>query len=228
MRTKVLLLAAAALSAGAFAASAQVYSQNVVGYINLSLPAGYSVIANQLATGNNGINTVLTNGVPDGTTLTEWDFANQRWSLDPQTYYAGDQWYDSSLSSSSVSLNPTNGRAFLINLPAAATITLVGDVPQGSLVSQVRGPGYDVVASVVPVVSGLGTNGFPQVDGMTYTYMASGAWVGAPNLPYTYYAGDQWYDPSLSPVDPAPAVGAGFLANNPGPTANWTRNFTVQ
>jgi hypothetical protein len=48
MRTKTLLLTAALAVAGLSSASAQVYSVNAVGYINLSLPKGFSMICNQL------------------------------------------------------------------------------------------------------------------------------------------------------------------------------------
>src|SRR5262245_48462452 len=67
MRTKTLLLTAAALTAGvlsSFAQSSNVYSVNVVRYINITVPAGgYSFVANQLTNAGNNINVVLTNGL---------------------------------------------------------------------------------------------------------------------------------------------------------------------
>ena len=42
MRTKTLLIAAAALAAGILSSSAQTYSQNIVGYVNQVLPANAS------------------------------------------------------------------------------------------------------------------------------------------------------------------------------------------
>ena len=73
MRTKTLLLSAAVGAAGLVAASAQtVYSVNSVGYINLSVPAGFSMIANQLDNGTgNTVADVLT--VPDGTVVFKYD-----------------------------------------------------------------------------------------------------------------------------------------------------------
>jgi hypothetical protein len=70
MRTKTLLLAAAAaLAAGILTSSAQVYSANVVGYITMVVPAnGYQVMGNTLINGsdvnatNNDINEAFTNG----------------------------------------------------------------------------------------------------------------------------------------------------------------------
>ena len=63
MRTKTLLVAAAALAAGLASTMAQaVYSQNVVGYVNIPVAAGTKVlIANQLQTTNNTIGSLLPN-----------------------------------------------------------------------------------------------------------------------------------------------------------------------
>ena len=46
MRTKTLLLTAALAAAGVVSSMAQVYSVNSVGYVNLTLPNGFSMIAN--------------------------------------------------------------------------------------------------------------------------------------------------------------------------------------
>jgi hypothetical protein len=69
MRTKTLLIAVAALAAGILSSSAQTYSQNVVGYYNVTIPGGqYFILGNQLANGsdanqtNNDINSVFTSG----------------------------------------------------------------------------------------------------------------------------------------------------------------------
>jgi hypothetical protein len=40
MKSKTLLIAAAALVAGVITSEAQVYSANIVGYVNVTLPAG--------------------------------------------------------------------------------------------------------------------------------------------------------------------------------------------
>jgi opacity protein-like surface antigen len=67
MNTKSLLLAAVVAAVGAVSGSAQVTSQNIVGYVRLSLAKGYNLIGNQLNNGNNAIGTVL--NVPDGTAV---------------------------------------------------------------------------------------------------------------------------------------------------------------
>jgi hypothetical protein len=62
MRTKVLLIAAAALAVGTVASQAQVYSQNIVGYVNNQVPNGYSVQAAPLT---NSIGNTFTNLYPN-------------------------------------------------------------------------------------------------------------------------------------------------------------------
>jgi hypothetical protein len=84
MRTKVLLIAAAALAATVISSEAQVYSQNIVGYVNQPVIAGYSALALplDLAAGNNltnyitnPYNAVTSSGPYDGTTVYFWNGA---------------------------------------------------------------------------------------------------------------------------------------------------------
>jgi len=78
MNTKTLLIAAAALAATVISSEAQVYSQNVVGYANITCPPGqFSLIGNQFDTGSNTLNNVLSaglvsNGGTGGTTASFW------------------------------------------------------------------------------------------------------------------------------------------------------------
>jgi hypothetical protein len=63
MRTKTLLIAtAAALAAGIISSQAQVYSQNIVGYVNTPIPTGFVNIANPLdGSSSGGVNNTITN-----------------------------------------------------------------------------------------------------------------------------------------------------------------------
>ncbi len=56
MRTKTLLAACAALAFSLATSQAQVYSANVVGYINVTVPGQhFAEVANHFITGTNGI-----------------------------------------------------------------------------------------------------------------------------------------------------------------------------
>ena len=60
MRTKALLLGAAVGAIGLATSMAQVYSVNIVGYVNTTIPTGFSIICNPLnATGGNTIGNVM-------------------------------------------------------------------------------------------------------------------------------------------------------------------------
>lgn len=75
---KTLLIAAAALAAGVITSQAQVYSQNIVGYVNTTVPGGnaLTMICNPLTgpNGTNGATQVLT-GLAGGENLFIWNGA---------------------------------------------------------------------------------------------------------------------------------------------------------
>jgi len=78
MKTKTLLIAAAALAAGVVSSQAQVYSQNIVGYVNTAIPGNnaLTLINNPLVgpNGTNGASQVLTglNQASGGESLYVW------------------------------------------------------------------------------------------------------------------------------------------------------------
>ncbi len=127
MRTK--LSVAAALAALAITAQAQVYSVNIVGYVNQTLPANGSVfLHNPLDDGTNTVASVLSS-VPNGTTLFVWngsgyDFGSKSgkgvWSFPTKPLPTGTAWF--------------------IKSPSAFTNTFVGET--------LVGPGESVTNSL--------------------------------------------------------------------------------
>jgi hypothetical protein len=226
MRTKTLLLTAALGAASLATSMAQVYSVNSVGYINLSLPAGYSLIANQLNTGNNGLNAVLPSVPVESLVLT---FANNNYNTD---IFDGTAWLDNATG------NPTTttvepGKGFFVFNPTAGNVvaTLVGEVPQGPSLSVSLPPGYKLISGIVPQELSLTTaNGFPQVAEMQYqTYIRAGQ-PGGPGYDVLINDGTQWLDNDTGdPADARARVGEGFFIFNPSATTtyNWTRCFNV-
>lgn len=72
---KTLLMAAAALAAGVISSQAGVYSANIVGYVNITAPAGFVSINTplQASGGNNATNLFdCTSGNNDGSSLVLW------------------------------------------------------------------------------------------------------------------------------------------------------------
>src|SRR6266480_2545573 len=129
MRTKTLILTAVLSAAGVASSLAQgtVYSVNAVGYVNLTIPTGFSMIANPLNnTAANG-NTVsnLFPSVPIGTTIYKFDNVAGTYSIN-QFSFAG--W-----GSPNDTMLPGDG-AFIRNPTASPiSVTLVGEVMQGPL-----------------------------------------------------------------------------------------------
>jgi len=69
MKAKTLLIAAAALVAGVISSEAQVYSANIVGYVNVVLPGNgqYTLVANPLDDGNgNYLSNIISAPLPGG------------------------------------------------------------------------------------------------------------------------------------------------------------------
>jgi hypothetical protein len=224
MRTKTLLLSAALVAAGIATSVAQsVYSVNAVGYVNVTLVNGYNLIANPLNGTNNNLNTIIPTA-PESSVILRWDAATQNFNPNGDTYFGGSGWVDDNFASSSTVLNP--GQAFFLRnvSGAAATITFVGEVPQGPLTNRVPA-NYGFLSSIVPQSAGLPALGFPSVDGMSYL-----GWNPAAQS-YDYghaVVGGVWFDDAFNQVDPTPKVAEGFLINNQtGSAVNWTRTFSV-
>lgn len=201
--------------AGAAALQAQVYSVNAVGYINLTVHPGFNIAANQLIAADATVGAVLA-GVPGGTTV---------YKFDPVTgydinAYDGDfeEWENADMT-----LNPGEG-AWLRNATAEAfTVTLVGEVPQGSLTTELA-EGFNLVSSQVPQAGLVGTDlGMPVGGGdIVYTFNAD---PGAGALGYTISTYDADFE-EWDPAEPTVAVGEGFWVRKAA-AASWTRDFSV-
>jgi hypothetical protein len=225
MRTKALLLAAAFTVATCATSMAQVYSANAVGYVNLTLPAGWNIIANPLNGTNNNLNTILPlPATAQGATLYKFDAASGNYGA-AQTFIAGFGWVGTDLD-----LPPGVG-AFL-DVPAGAAplnVTFVGEVPQGQQdMDLVGNNAWNLVGSKIPQAlplgPGDGTLNFPAVTGdVVYFFDAGTQTYGAPN---TYVGGFGWAG-APTPAGPVPAVGTGFFVQKQGADVAWERDFSV-
>jgi hypothetical protein len=218
MRTKTLLLTAALSVATAATSMADVFSVNAVGYINLTLNPGFNMIANQLnSTNNNSLNSVLPSVPADSLVYT---FNNGVYTVD---VFDGSQWLDNDTAAPSTT-QLTPGKGFFFNNPASTniTVTLVGEVPQGTN-SVALPPAFSLVSVVVPQQLPLvASNAFPAVADMLYYSFKTNTYT------VLVYDGAQWLNNDTAvPETPNPAVGEGFFINNPGAATNWTRAFSV-
>jgi hypothetical protein len=207
MRTKTLLLTAALGAVGLTSATAQqVFSVNAVGFVNVVVPAGFSMIANPLNAPTNTIPALFA-GVPDGTTIYKFDGTSYslntldlgEWGLPTQTLLPGEG-------------------AFIRNPGTAPfTVTFVGEVMQGSL-SNPLPANFSIKSSQVPQAGAVATLlGFPAADGDTIYQFVSAQQA------YVIHTLDlgEW-----SGGEPNIAVGESFFSKKVA-AGNWTRTFSV-
>jgi hypothetical protein len=226
MRTKTMLLSALLGTLGSVSVMAQgstnVYSLNVVGYVNVTIPASsYSIVSCPLlATPDNTLNTLLPNST--GTYLKVkvyfYSAATGSYTIETGTKSAWQL-------GGTETLNPGQA-AFILNPNATPlTLTFVGSVASGSQ-NNVITPGYNLVSSILPASGDLATNSLTLLTNAVtkdkvYVFDAT---TQAYNI-YTAAKAGAW-----SPSDPiVPNVGEGFFyENNNGTTSlTWTENFSV-
>jgi hypothetical protein len=223
---KTLLIAAAALAAGVISSQAQtVYSQNIVGYYNITIPANkLALMAIQLNDGNGSyaINTQLTNGVPNGSSLLVWNTGLGK--FDTYNFYTGYGWYDQSYNLTTNGL-PAGLSAYLENGDTVnpATITIVGTVPTNSITVINPGSGFYSMGSPIATNVTSTLAGFPAQNGDSYLHWSVA--LQTYDASYNFYTGYGWYDQSYNLAYPTPNVGEGFLYQNSGVSTNWNFNF---
>ena len=210
MRTKLLLITAAIGAASTLALNAQVYSVNAVGYINLDLKDGINLVANQLDNGNGNTVADILDGVPGGTIVYKFQ-ADGSYAIN--TYDADfTEWTDPTMT-----LDP--GVGFWVSVPTSTTVTLVGEVPQGTLVNPIKA-GLNLVSSIVPQAGKLVADLAYPVAGGDVVYQ----W-DATHSAYVISSYDADFG-EWSPSEPAIAVGEGFWVSAAA-DVDWTRDFSV-
>jgi len=159
MKAKTLLIAAATLAVGAITSQAQVYSQNIVGYINVQLTNGFTFVANQLdldGTGtNNTIQSVIgTNFPTTSTKVLAWDIPSQGFKT--VTLFASG--WSGGLAGTAVKNALQPGGGVFIQSAVVTNFTIVGQVmpPQTNQTSYAST--YQVVSYPWPVSGYLTTN----------------------------------------------------------------------
>jgi hypothetical protein len=205
MRTKTLLLTAALSAAGLAMTQAQsVFSVNIVGYVNIDAPAGFSMMANPLDNGAGNKISDLFASAPDGTIV--YRFVNNNFTIN--VFDLGD-WSDPAQD-----LPPGEG-AFL-RLPTAATLTFVGEVKVGNL-SNPLPQGFSIKSSQVPQAGALEADlKFPAADGdVIYTFSNT---AGYSIFNYDFGAWD--------PSEPSVGVGEAYWVRKVA-AGSWDRTFTV-
>jgi len=210
-----------------------VYSLNVVGYINIPLVEGFQLIANQLDFDGTGTNNtpanVLGASLPVNSSVFTWNGATYS-----ESSYVAPKGGGTPAWNNAISLSPGQGawlsipKGGLTGSLSASNLTTVGQVNQGTLVNNYVAPagGFSLVSSMVPIAGGLQTVLMytPQVKDAVYQWNAPAQ---------AYFASKSFVTPkgggaaAWSPSEPAIAVGEGFWLDSVA-KATWTNVFTVQ
>jgi hypothetical protein len=214
MKSKALLIAAAALAAGVMTSQAQVYSQNIVGYINVPLNPGYNLVANQLdldGTGtNNSIYTTIGTNLPNLTKVLAWNGSGFS-----QSILSSGHW---TLNNAIVTNAVNPGKGFFVNIPGsvATNVTFVGNVITGTNTYPIAA-GYQIVSPSGPVAGTIdSTNGYvpSKLDKIL-------VWNGSGYAQHIY-GGSSW-----TGGDPQLIVGQSVFLDAVNNT-NWTQILNVQ
>jgi hypothetical protein len=219
---KTLLIAAAALAASVISSEAQVYSQNIVGYVNQTFANEAYVLTGtplQVVSNINNAELVLP-AIQGGDSLLLFNGAG----FDTYTYLAPGSWLGPVGVGPAPTLNAGAPFFYLNSSGNGETNTFVGSVTTTN--SETLPNGYELAASVAPVAGPIDSTNFnlPFQGGDsvllfngngydTYTFLAPGSWLGPVG------------------VGPAPSINvaeAFFYQNNSGSSESWNQNLVIQ
>jgi len=180
---KTLLMTAAALAAGIISTQAQVYSQNVVGYYNVSIPGkvgstGFYPVANQFTVGvSNGLSEMFAGGglesdpnfgtnslvyiwLPGSSVYATYSYLSAADSAaDSLGGLAG--FYDGSGNFQSPIIPPGSSVFIQNQAPGGLTVPIVGTVPQGTNLITLLGSAagtLNLVCSPIPVSTNIASS----------------------------------------------------------------------
>jgi len=235
---KTLLIAAAALAASVISSQAGVYSQNIVGYVNLPAVAGFTAMSNPLSNNGNDSATNLfdaVSGANDGSIILQWT----------GTHYSQvmfDSQNGSTLFDNAATLAPVPppilpaGQGFLFNNQNGSnTITYVGTVVVNGagastnvvgVTTNILGSGttYVFPSSILPIGGQISTqmgltNPGGVLDGsiILIPNIIGGVQHGYTQIMFDSQNGSTGFDnaATLAPVpEPVLSVGQSFLFSN--------------
>jgi hypothetical protein len=224
MKAKTLLIAAATLAVGAITSQAQVYSQNVVGYVNFNLTNGFNLINNPVdfdGTGtNNNVQTFFGTNMPVGSIVYTYSTSGATFlAANYVSTKTGKIW---SGNTNAVNKALNIGGAVFVSTPTPVSLTAVGTVIQGTNIVAL-GSGYNMVSSVPPIGGDIQTNlnFIPHVGDVVYTWNPGTQLYGASSYVSTK-SGAKW-----NPSAPVIGVGQGVFISTTA-TTGWTNILVIQ
>lgn len=214
MRTKALLLTAAVGALSVASTLAQVYSVNVVGFVNVNIVQGFNFLCNPLKASADTVGAVIPTA-PEGTTVATWNKQTQ--AFNSAATFSFGSWDDPNYP-----LPP--GEAFFLNSGEAATLTFVGEVRQGTLTTPLV-VGFNLVGSQVAQSGPLG-DGTPAGAGLGYVPDEGDTAAKWNPAGQSYFSANSF---SFGSWDAMPTLGmAEGIVITRSAAGSWTRTFNVQ
>jgi hypothetical protein len=209
---KKLVLTAAVLGFAASMASAQVYSQNIVGYAKTTLAADSLEMLSLQFSGTNGTVTLENSfsGLGSGSVVYMWNGGG----YNAYTYYGVNGWYDS-LNQPADSVEVDSGVAVWVkDAGEGADAITAGEVPSADSVVVEISAGLNMVANPYPTTMKLSDN--PSgLASVAKAYVWSGIYSS-----YTFYGENGWYDSLNQPAaDVEIGVGEGLWLSVAAPAS---------
>ena len=182
------------------------YAARALGYVTLTVPAGYSLVANPLSNGGNRVSDIFPSA-PSGSTLSKFNAMTGKWEANTFT----DAW-----SQPGMTLAPGEGAVFK-NEGTSFDVVLAGFTPWAETTLGI--PAGKSVVSPRLAKGGLLSSrlGMPMVEGLKVELLnnATGKYDA-----YTVSAG------AWSPAEPAVALGQAFIVTAPS-AIEWTHDPTI-
>jgi len=232
MKIKSLLIAAATLAVGAISSQAQVYSQNIVGYVNVVLQGNgsYKLISNPFDDGNGIHLTHIINATALGLLKKSQCLT---WNTNGGGYVTISATGTPATWAGDTQLPPGVGFFVRVGQPGdgspSVTNTFTGSiiVPSGGSVTNEIYPGYQIYGSVIPYAGNIANFGLNGGDtnldfGGPLTVKKSQILTFDPTAGFV--TTPKTGTPPLWAGTVAISVGQGFFINNLGPDTNMIQN----
>ena len=206
---------AAVAAAGIISTSAQVFSVNVVGFVNTVIRGNgqFTLVSNPLQNSTNTLD-VLFADAPQGTTV--YKFVSGAYVNAVKIPGLG-------IFSATVTVVP--GEAVFVLSPAGSanfTNVFVGEVQQGLLTNSLP-VGFSLVSSRVPQAGSISQLGYTNAVAGDQIYKVNGTAYDS----FSYVPALSSWTGAAGLVEPQIAVGEGFWFNK-ATAGNWVRNFVSQ
>jgi hypothetical protein len=200
---------------------AQVYSVNAVGYVNVPLPVGFSLVSNPLnaGAGNNTVAKLFSNitpSIPPNSKVFVFDNAASIFKT--ITYSPLSSTWNPTIDAN-IEILPGNGVFFQNPSSSVLTVTFVGEVMQGNL-SNPLPLGFSIKANQVPQAGAPDAFGYPgQPNDKIFRFNNATSQYQT----YTFSPLSSAWNPPL----PSIPVGEAFYAFRATSAGSWNRTFNV-